>query len=184
VFLKRIAPKSVELPKKPPFELLVVDMQDGYYSDMRSMHYHLPNTEPLVDLLLFARKHGIPVHFLEYNGAGDTFGRFTMLAPRHFRYVKDDLDGFTNREFRVAMMELQGRNLVVAGYNYSACVLHTLRSARNCGIDVISSPDLLFYSRAGKNLYPSALTQANAFYDSQVRMAKDVRQVIDTASSL
>jgi hypothetical protein len=37
-----------------------------------------------------------------------------MLAPRHFRYVKDDLDGFTNREFRVAMMELQGRNLVVA----------------------------------------------------------------------
>lgn len=174
------SPSNRSEARNPKFALLIIDMQDMYYSDIRSVHYGVPKLDALKDVICFARKAGISIHFLEFCGAGNTFGNLTALTTNPTRHLKFDLDGFTNPSFRIAMAQFE--NLVVGGYSYSACVYETIKSAVGLGLKVVTSPDLLFYSRYSASSYPERENRATAFYESNVSMAKNVHALIESIS--
>ncbi len=142
-----------------------------------------PRVDALVDLLCFARRSGIPIQFLEYVGAGNTFGRLTALVSNPNRYPKCDLDGFSNLKFRRDMATLRDdHTLIVGGYNYSACVFRTVETAIKLGFSVLTSPDLLFYSRDSSSRFPDCEGWATEFYNSNVSIAPDARAIMNLVS--
>ena len=128
--------------------ILVIDMQEDFLND--PLLFKETEKERLVNaqikFLNIAREKQIPVFTLEYNGSGRTIPKLKKILRESKSYFvkKNYCGGFNKNEaFSCLLERWRIKNLILTGIYANACVCETTKGAKEKGMNVFTSRELM-----------------------------------------
>jgi nicotinamidase-related amidase len=121
--------------------ILVIDMQENFFTEDKERLVRAQTK-----LLAWIKKRQIPIFTLEYDGKGETIPQLReMLKKRQSYFIKKyNVNGFEDNPELTFLLERWGiKNLVLTGIYHYACIKETAEGAKDNGIKVFTSEDLM-----------------------------------------
>jgi nicotinamidase-related amidase len=121
--------------------VLVIDMQESFFTEDKERLVRAQTK-----LLAWTEKRQIPIFTLEYDGKGETILQLReMLKEKQSYFIKkDNVKGFEDNLPFISLLERwRIKNLILTGIYHYACVLRTAEGAKDNGIKVFTSEELM-----------------------------------------
>lgn len=131
--------------------LVIIDMQQGMFTDTVAPHHGEEVLQRCVDLLKRARAAGTPVFHVQHDGPeGDPLHKGTPGFPHHpdvapktgeLVIVKQNISAFHGTDFHEQLKKKGIDRLVVAGMQSDYCVDTACRAAKALGYSIVLAGD-------------------------------------------
>ena len=131
--------------------LVIIDMQQGMFTDAVAPHRGEDVLQRCADLLKRARAAGTPVFHVQHDGPeGDPLHKGTPGFPHHRDVapkpgepviVKQNISAFHGTDFHEQLKKKDIDRLVIAGMQTEMCVDSACRAARALGYQVLLAGD-------------------------------------------
>jgi nicotinamidase-related amidase len=134
-----------------PTALVIIDMQQGMFTDVVAPHRGEEVLQRCADLLARARAARIPVFHVQHDGGeGDILGKGSPGWPHHPAVaptagetvvVKRNISAFHGTDFHDRLKKAGVDRLVIAGMQTEMCVDTACRAAKALGYEVVLAAD-------------------------------------------
>ncbi len=131
--------------------LVIIDMQQGMFTDVVAPHRGEEVLQRCADLLARARAARIPVFHVQHDGGeGDILGKGSPGWPHHPAVapeagepvvVKRNISAFHGTDFHDRLKKAGVDRLVIAGMQTEMCVDTACRAAKELGYEVVLAAD-------------------------------------------
>jgi nicotinamidase-related amidase len=131
--------------------LVIIDMQQGMFTDVVAPHRGEEVLQRCADLLDRARSAGVPVFHVQHDGsAGDPLQKGTPGFPHHPAVapradepviVKKNISAFHGTDFDQQLKKKGIDRLVIAGMQTDFCIDSACRVAKGLGYEVVLADD-------------------------------------------